>query len=61
MYNFFLLENMLIGSSLARQLAHYIKGGQIFLKGNVCAGYIQECLLEVGFVERIIKISENDI
>ena len=36
---------MLIGSSLGRQLAPYMKGDKIFFKGKINVGYVEECLL----------------
>ena len=52
---------MIVGSSLGRQLAPYIQGNHIFFRGNISLGFVEESLLEVGYVERIIIASGNDL
>ena len=52
---------MLIGSSLGRQLAPYMKGYKIFSKGKINVGYVEECLLGTKRVDRIILVTGNDI
>ena len=62
MYNLVLLEKkMLIESSLGRQLSPYMKGDKIFFKGKINVGYIEECLLGINFVDKIILVTGNDI
>ena len=52
---------MLIGSSLGRQLAPYMKGDKIFSKGKINVGYVEECLLGTKRVDMIILVTGNDI
>jgi len=52
---------MLIGSSLGRQLAPFIKGKKIIFKGKINVGYVTECLLGIQKVDKIIVVTGNDI
>ena len=42
-------------------MAPYIQGDHIFFRGNISLGFVEESLLEVGYVDNIIIATGNDL
>ena len=42
-------------------MAPYIQGDHIFFRGNISLGFVEESLIEVGYVDNIIIATGNDL
>ena len=52
---------MLVGSSIGRQLAPYIKGNNIFFQGAMNLDLVKRKLLKTGFTKVILVATGNAI